>query len=62
MRIKTIVVAMAALASLAPVVAQAQSSSENPWMVRVRAAYLDWTNGQTETVQSANPKLPAAAE
>ena len=54
MRIKNIVAAMAALASLAPVVAQAQSSSENPWMVRVRATYLDWTNGQTETVQSAN--------
>ena len=54
MRIKTIVAAMAVVASLAPVAAQAQSSSENPWMVRVRAAYLDWTNGQTETVQSAN--------
>ena len=54
MRIKNIVAAMAAVASLAPVVAQAQSSSENPWMVRVRATYLDWTNGQTETVQSAN--------
>ena len=35
MRIKTIVAAMAALASLAPVVAQAQSSNENPWMVKV---------------------------
>jgi outer membrane protein len=59
MRIKTIVVAMAALASLAslaPVVAQAQSSRDNPWMVRVRAVDLLWQNGQTSAVQTLDVK------
>ena len=37
MRIKTLVAAMVAVASLAPIAAQAQSAAENPWMVRVRA-------------------------
>jgi outer membrane protein len=54
MRIKTLVAAMAAVASLTPIAANAQASEENPWMLRVRAAYLDWANGQTETVQAAN--------
>ena len=36
MRIKSLVAAMAAVASLAPIAAQAQAE-ENPWMVRVRA-------------------------
>ena len=54
MRIKTLVAAMAAVASLAPIAAQAQSSSENPWMVRVRAVYLDWENGQANGLSSTN--------
>ena len=56
MRIKTLVAAMAALASLAPIAAQAQSSGENPWMVRVRAVDLLWQNGQTGAVQSLDVK------
>jgi len=56
MRIQTLVAAMAAVASLAPVVAHAQSSSENPWMVRVRAVDLLWQNGQTSAVQSLDVK------
>jgi len=47
MRIKTLVAAMAAVASLAPIAAQAQAAAENPWMVRVRAVYVDWQNGQS---------------
>ncbi|MBU3539757.1 OmpW family protein [Polynucleobacter sp. UB-Tiil-W10] len=46
MRIKTLVAAMAAVASLAPIAAQAQAE-ENPWMVRVRAVDLLWQNGQS---------------
>ena len=56
MRIKTLVVAMAAVASLAPIAAQAQSSSENPWMVRVRAVDLLWKNNQSGVAQVANLK------
>jgi outer membrane protein len=57
MRLKLLVVAMAAVASLAPVASQAQSSSENPWMVRVRATDLIWQNGQSgAVVQGANVK------
>ncbi len=57
MRIKTLVAAMAAVASLAPIAAQAQSSNENPWMVRVRAVDLLWQNGQSgAVVQGANVK------
>ena len=56
MRIKTIVAAMAAVASLTPVVAQAQSSNENPWMVRVRVVDLLWQNGQTSAVQTLDVK------
>ena len=56
MRIKTLVAAMAAVASLAPVAAQAQSSSENPWMIRVRAVDLLWQNGQSGAVQSLDVK------
>jgi outer membrane protein len=56
MRIKTLVAAMAAVASLAPIAAQAQAA-ENPWMVRVRAVDLLWTNGQSgSVVQGANVK------
>ncbi len=54
MRIKTLVAAMAAVASLAPIAAQAQSSSENPWMLRVRAVYADWQNGQSGNASSLN--------
>ena len=47
MRLKSLVVAMAAVASLAPIASQAQSTdNSNPWMVRVRAVYVDWQNGQ----------------
>ena len=57
MRIKTLVVALVVMTSLAPVAAQAQSSSENPWMVCVRAVDLLWANGQSGgVVQSANVK------
>ena len=55
MRIKSLVAAMAAVASLAPIAAQAQAE-ENPWMVRVRAVDILWQNGQTGTVQAANIK------
>ena len=55
MRIKSIVAAMAAVASLAPIAAQAQAQ-ENPWMVRVRAVDLLWNNGQTGIAQAANIK------
>lgn len=49
MRIKTLVAAMAAVASLAPFAAQAQAQAaeENPWLVRLRAVYIDWQNGQS---------------
>lgn len=55
MRIKSLVAAMAAVASLAPIAAQAQAE-ENPWMVRVRAVDLLWNNGQTGIAQAANIK------
>ena len=47
MRIKSLVAAMAAVASLAPIASQAQSSDENPWMVRVRAVDVLFQNGQS---------------
>ena len=56
MRLKSLVAAMAAVASLAPIAAQAQSSNENPWMVRVRATDLLWQNGQTGGVTTNNIK------
>ncbi len=58
MRLKSLVVAMAAVASLAPIASQAQSTdNSNPWMVRVRAVDLLWQNGQSGTVvQGANVK------
>jgi len=57
MRIKTLVAAMATVASLAPIAAQAQAAEENPWMIRVRAVDLLWQNGQSgSVVQSANVK------
>lgn len=55
MRIKSLVAAMAAIASLAPIAAQAQAD-ENPWMVRVRAVDLLWQNGQSGIAQAANIK------
>ncbi|BDT77393.1 outer membrane protein [Polynucleobacter yangtzensis] len=55
MRIKSLVAAMAAVASLAPIAAQAQAE-ENPWMVRVRAVDLLFQNGQTSTVADLNVK------
>lgn len=54
MRIKTLVAAMAAVVSLAPIAAQAQAAAENPWMVRVRAVYADWQNGQSGNASSLN--------
>lgn len=56
MRLKSLVAAMTAVASLAPIAAQAQSTSENPWMIRVRAVDLLWQNGQTGAAQSLNVK------
>uniref|UniRef100_B1XVB7 OmpW family protein n=1 Tax=Polynucleobacter necessarius subsp. necessarius (strain STIR1) TaxID=452638 RepID=B1XVB7_POLNS len=55
MRIKSLVAAMAAVASLAPIAAQAQAE-ENPWMVRVRAVDLLFQNGQNSTVAGLNIK------
>ena len=59
MRIKTLVAAMAAVASLAPIAAQAQTAAENPWMIRVRAVDLLFQNGQSGgngSVQALNIK------
>ena len=57
MHIKTLVAALAAMTSLVPIAAQAQPSSENPWMVRVRAVDLLWANGQSgSVVQGSNVK------
>jgi outer membrane protein len=59
MRIKSLVAAMAAVASLAPIASQAQSQAiedENPWMIRVRAVDLLFQNGQTSTVSTLNVK------
>ena len=56
MRIKTFLAATVAVASLAPIAAQAQSSSENPWMVRVRAVDVLYQNGQSGAVQDLNVK------
>ena len=55
MRIKSLVAAMAAVASLAPIAAQAQAQ-ENPWMVRVRAVDLLFQNGQSDVLSTANVK------
>jgi outer membrane protein len=55
MRLKSLVAAMAAVASLAPIAAQAQAE-ENPWMIRVRAVDLLWQNGQTGAVTTDNIK------
>ncbi len=54
MRIKSLVAAMAAVASLAPIAAQAQAAEENPWMVRVRAVDVLFQNGQSNGVQTYN--------
>ena len=59
MRLKSLVVAMAAVASLAPIASQAQSSGENPWMVRVRATDLIWQNGQSGSVVQGTNVKPA---
>jgi outer membrane protein len=57
MRLKSLIVAMTAVASLAPIAAHAQSAEENPWMVRVRAVDLLWQNGQSgAVVQGADVK------
>ena len=56
MRIKTLVAAMAAVASLAPIAAHAQAAEENPWMIRVRAVDVLYQNGQTGIASDANIK------
>ena len=56
MRIKSLVAAMAAVASLAPIAAQAQAAEENPWMVRVRAVDILWQNGQSGAASDLNVK------
>lgn len=56
MRIKTFLAAAVAVASLAPIATQAQSSSENPWMLRVRAVDVLYQNGQSGAVQDLNVK------
>ena len=56
MRIKSLVAAMAAVASLAPIASQAQSAEENPWMLRVRAVDLLWQNGQSGAASTLNVK------
>ena len=53
MRLKSLVVAMAAVASLAPIASQAQSAEDNPWMLRVRAVDLLFQNGQSNGSSSA---------
>ena len=64
MRLKSLVLAIAAVSSLTPIASQAQSSSENPWMVRVRAVDLLWQNGQSGSivqgadVKAANKVIP----
>ena len=64
MRLKSLVVAMATIASLAPVAVHAQVTEENPWMVRVRAVDLLWQNGQSGSivqgadVKAANKVIP----
>ena len=52
MRIKLLVAAMAAVASLTPIAAQAQAAEENPWMVRVRAVDVLFQNGQSNSGNS----------
>jgi outer membrane protein len=63
MRLKSLVAAMAAAASLAPIAAHAQAAEENPWMVRVRAVSVNWQNGQsgnasTDNIKAQNQWLP----
>lgn len=63
MRLKSLVVAMATVASLAPMASQAQSAEENPWMIRVRAVSAIWQNGQsgnasTYDIKAQNQWLP----
>ena len=53
MRLKSLALAIAAAATLAPIASQAQSAAENPWMVRVRAVYVDWQNGQANGSSTA---------
>ena len=52
MRLKSLVAAMAAVASLTPVMAQAQAE-ENPWMIRVRAVDVLFQNGQSNGTNNA---------
>jgi outer membrane protein len=56
MRIKTLAAAIAAVTSLAPIAAQAQAESENPWMIRIRAVDVLYQNGQTGVASDLNLK------
>jgi len=47
MRLKSLALAIAGAATLAPIASQAQSTAENPWMVRVRAVDVLFQNGQS---------------
>ncbi|QKM63580.1 hypothetical protein DCO16_02390 [Polynucleobacter antarcticus] len=63
MRFKTLVVTLVAFASFIPCVSHAQSTTDNPWMIRVRAVDLLFQNGQsgvasTENVKAKNQVIP----
>lgn len=54
MRIKTLVTAVVAVVSMFPIVAQAETTDENPWMVRVRAVDILFKNDQTNALSTLN--------
>lgn len=56
MRLKSLVAAMAAVASLAPIASYAQSAEENLWMIRIRAVDFLFQNGQSSSVSTLNIK------
>jgi outer membrane protein len=60
MRLKPLLIGLAAISTIFPIAASAQTqtqfTAENPWMVRVRAVGLFWQNGQTNTVQALDVK------
>ncbi len=56
MRLKSLVAAMAAVASLAPIASYAQSAEENLWMIRIRAVDFLFQNGQSSSASTLNIK------
>ena len=58
MRLKSLLIGLAAISTIFPIAASAQTqfTAENPWMVRVRAVGLFWQNGQTDGVQALDVK------